>query len=167
MKETDSQSGSGLTLEDVDPMLYWNGSTSVGAVDYTYARNMSLEFRNNHLPDGYGQGLVTRQYQQKAKFEATGELKLRLDSDSFAERAKVFANTTAAVSLWLKGGVIGSSIDELCIIELPACAISAFKYEENNGVFDAGLSIRAISPKGTVYNNPVTVTILTSNSGAY
>jgi len=167
MKETGSQVASSLALEDVDPMLYWHGSTSVGAVDYTYARNMSLEFRNNHMPDGYGQGLVTRQYQQKAKFECTGELKLRLDSDSFAERAKVFASSTVAVSLWLKGGTIVSSIDELCIIELAACAVSAFKYEENNGVFDAGLSIKAISPKGTVYNDPVTVTILTTNAGAY
>jgi hypothetical protein len=167
MKETGSQSASALTLEDVDPLLFWNGSTSVGGVDYPYVRNMSLEFRNNHMADGYGQGLVTRQYQQKAKFECTGELKLRLDANSFAERAKVFSNATVAVSLWLKGKVIAASIDELCIVEIPAAAVSAFKYEENNGVMDAGLSIKALSPKGTVYNDPVTVTILTLDTGAY
>lgn len=167
MKETGGQTASVLTLPDIDPLLFWNGSTSVGSVDYAYVRSMSLELRNNHNPDGYGQGLVTRQYQQKAKFEATGELTVRLDADSYAERAKVFSNATVAVSLWLKGKAIGSSIAELCIIELPKCTVSSFSYEESNGVFDAKLAVKALAPKGTVWSDPVTVTILTTDAGVY
>lgn len=167
MKETGGQSVSVLTLADVDPLLFWNGSTSLGGNDYTYTRAFSLELKNNHMPDGYGQGLVTRQYQQKAKFEASGDITVRLDATSYAERAKIFSNTLASVSLWLKGKTIAGSVAELCIIELPKVTISTFGFVENNGVFDAKLGFKVLKPKGTLWNDPVTVTILTTDSGAY
>lgn len=167
MEETGSQEASALTLGDVEPLLFWNGSTSIGETEYTYTRSMSVEMRNNHIADGYGQGLVTRQYHQKAKFECTGKIKVRLDSTAYLERAKVFDHTQVALSMWLKGDEIVSDIDELCIIEMPHCTVSGFAYVENNGVWDADISYKALKPSTTLYNEPVTITLLTTNSGVY
>lgn len=168
MTETASQVASVLTLEDIDPLLFWSGSTSIGDVDYTYVRSMSVEMKNNHIADGYGQGVVTRAYHQKAKFETTAKVKVRLDSDAYLERAKVFDHTRVSASFYLKGEEYGSTdINYLAIIELPHCNVSAFDYVENNGVWDADISLKALKPGGTLYNDPVTVTLLTDDSGTY
>ena len=165
--ETGGQTASVLTLEDIDPLIFHKGSFSLGAKEYTFIRNHSLAITNNPNAEGYGQGTPSRQYHQKGKFDVTGDCQLRLDSDSFAERAKIFDGALAACSFYYKGKVLAGVIPELMIVELPFCSISNFEFTENNGVFDAKISLKAFKPKGTLYDDPITVTMLNKDSGAY
>ena len=87
--ETGSQSESGLTLEDQQPLIFYNGDFSIGDNEYTYIRSFDLSMVNNHNADGYGVGSLDRQYHQKSMFGVTGTMQVRLDATSFAERAKV------------------------------------------------------------------------------
>ena len=168
MSETSGQSVSALTLEDVDPLLFYNGSFSIGATTYTYVRNMSLDINQNHDTEGYGQGSTSRLYHQKGKCEITGDATLRLDATSLGERTTMLNNTSVGISYYFKGkNFTGVTVPELMLIELPYCIINQFEFVENAGVFDARVAYRATYPKGTVYNNPITVSILTQDSGAY
>lgn len=165
--ETEGQTASELSLEDVDPLIFHSGVTTFGANDYTYIRNLSLAIANNHNADGYGQGSIGRKYHEKGKFDVTGDLQVRLDATSYAERAKKFDGDIAGLSLLFTGKEIETGIPELVLIELPYCVMSNFEYVENNGTFDAKMSYRAVSPKGTVYGSPCTISILTKDTEAY
>jgi len=165
--EADSQSASSLTLEDVNPLVFHQGSFTLGTKEYTYIRNHSLAFNNNHNAEGYGQGSSSRQYHQKGKFEASGDCQLRLDADSYAERAKAFDGSLIALSFHYKGKVITANISELMLIELPYCTINEPAWPENTGVIDIKLGFRVLKPKGTIYNEPVKITLLTKDSAAY
>jgi len=165
--EAGSQSASSLTLEDVNPLVFQQGSFSLGTKEYTYIRNHSLAFNNNHNAEGYGQGSSSRQYHQKGKFEASGDCQLRLDADSYAERAKAFDGSLIALSFYYKGKVVTANIPELMLIELPYCTINEPAWPENAGVIDIKLGFRVLKPKGTIYNEPVKITLLTKDSAAY
>jgi hypothetical protein len=165
--EAGSQTASELALEDVDPMIFHKGSMSLGSREYTYVRNISVEFNNNHNAEGYGQGSTSRQYHQKGLFEGSGEVQVRLDADSYAERAKVFSNDLISLSFYFKGKNILTDIPELCLVELPYCNIQEFGFTENAGVFDASISYKVLYPKGIIYNNPVRITLLTLDSEIY
>jgi len=168
MSEASGQSVSALTLEDVDPLLFYNGSFSIGATTYTYIRNMSLDINQNHNPEGYGQGSTSRLYHQKGVCEISGDITLRLDATSISERDAMLNNTSIGLSYYFKGkNFTGITIPEMMLIELPYCLIDQFEFIENSGVFDARVAYRATYPKGTVYNNPITVSILTVDSTAY
>lgn len=166
-EETIGQTASTLTLEDIDPMIFHKGSFSFGEEEYTLIRNISTEFTNNHNAEGYGQGSLSRQYHQKGKFDASGEMQVRLDATSYAERAKVFANTLIAVSYYFYGKDYSTDIPELIITELPYCNVQDFTFTENNGVYDATIPFKVFYPKGTLYNNPVRMHMLTQDSAEY
>lgn len=156
-----------LVPEDIDPLIFAYGSVSLGEKEYTYTRNLSLNVKNNHAAEGYGQGSIERQYQQKGMFEVEGDLQVRLDADSYAERAKVFSGEQASVSFYFKGKTIESGISELVIIEIPYVSLSNFDFAENSDVFDAKMNFKALNPKGTKYDGPFTIHILTTDTGAY
>jgi len=165
--EAGSQSASALTLEEVDPLIFYKGDFTLGGNSYNFTRNFDFSFNNSHNPDGYGGGSVDRQYHQKGMFESTGTMQVRLDSSSFLERAKMFADTKVAVSIELEGKIISGVIPEYMLLELPYCAITSYEFVENTGVFDATIGLKAISPKGTSYNDPVTITMINTDSAVY
>jgi len=165
--ETIGQSASGLSLEEYEPLIFYNGDFSLGGTDYDYIRNFEVNFDNQHNPDGYGAQSVDRQYHQKGMFDATGKMQVRLDSSSYAERAKVFNNTRLSVSILLTGGDVTSTVPELMLIELPYCDLTTFDFTENNGIFDASLEFQAVKPTSSPYNDPVTITLLNEDSAVY
>ncbi len=166
-KETIGESVSSEILEDVDPLIFHKGDLTLGEKSYTYLRNHSLAVANNHNPDGYGLTLTSRQYQQKGMFDVNGDLQVRLDVDSYAERAKIFAGTQVALSFFYKGGNFATDLPELMLIEIPYCELLDFEFAENAGVFDAKIMFRALNPAGILYNDPFTLTMLTIDSAAY
>lgn len=168
MTETDGEGASALVLEDVDPLIFHKGDLSMGAVEYTYTRKMDLTLGNNHVGDaGYGFGSASRQAHQKGEFTGTGSLQVRLDASSYAERAKLSTGLTVALSYYFYGSDYVTGIPQLMLVELPYCTISAGSFTENNGVIDITLEIKVLNPKGTLYDAPVTISILTKDSGAY
>jgi hypothetical protein len=90
-----------------------------------------------------------------------------LDSVSFLKRASVFANTQVSIALHFAGGDITDDVPQYMVIEVPYCSLQNFEYTENAGVFDANINFKAISPKGTTYNDPVTITIVNEDSSLY
>jgi hypothetical protein len=163
--ETTGQTAEAESLENIDPLIFYNGSFTIDDADYTYIRDMSVEFNNNHNTEGYGQGSTSRVYHEKGVFQGSGECSIRLDTTSYLERAKAQNNTTVAISFYFKGKVIASSIEEFMIVELPYCSFSDFVFEENAGQIDVSIPFMVLYPKGSnVYNNPVTVTLISSES---
>jgi len=165
--EAIGEDASTLTLEDVDPLIFSDGSLTLNANLYSYIRNHSLNIVNNHNADGYGQGSTGRQYHQKGMFEVTGDLQVRLDATSYAERAKILTGTQIGLDFKYLGKIITGSIYEMMIVEIPYASLSTFEFVENTGVFDARISFRAFNPKGTNYNDPLTITLLTQDSAEY
>lgn len=167
-EETEGTEYSG-TLADADPMRFQDGSTSIAANDYTFVRSMSLQVTNNHTGEGYGQGSLYRQENQKGNFEVTGEVQLRLDSTSVAERAKAFDGTQVALYFKYTGDDLDEDgyIEEIMLIELPYCGIREPDHPENNSQIDLKLGFRAFNPAGTTYNDPLTITIINTDSSAY
>lgn len=167
LSETVGETVSSVVLEDVDPLIFSTGSFYLGSNLYTFIRNHSMEIKNNNMPDGYGQGSISRLYHQKGKLDISGDMQVRLDSTSYAERAKIAANTVQAISFQYTGKEIVTDIDEMVIVELPYCALSNFEFPENAGVFDAKIMFKAFNPKGVEYNDPATITFITTDSGSY
>ncbi len=170
MKETAGQVASVLTMPDVDPLIFWNGSFSLGVKDYPVIRNLSLEVGNNHNREGYGQGVVGRQYQEKGNFDVTGNCQLKLDSVNILNRPGLFTGAQFGISGYFKGKLITTAainIPELVLFEIPYCRLSNWEWPENSGLIDAGMPFKAFKPKGTIYNDPFTLTILTTDAAVY
>jgi len=165
--ETEGQVASALTLEDAYPLRFWQGSFTIDDTEYTFIRNISVDIKNNHNPEGYGQGSAGRIYHQKAKFEITGEMTVRLDANTYAHRAKIFNNTLISISFYFKGKDIATGIPELLLIEIPFWAISDYDTPENNGAFDAKFTLRALNPAGSQWDEPIRVTLITDDAGAF
>ena len=165
--ESDGEEASELSLEDIDPMAFSSGSSSIGDLDTTYISNFNLDIKNNSNADGYGQGSLGRVYHSKGTFEATGEIQIRLDSNSVDFRDLAFSSTNTSLFFEFEGRELASGVPEAAYIELPYCGIIEPDYPENNGVIDLKLGFEAFNPKGTNYNDPLTVTILTEDSAAY
>jgi len=169
--EVTGDTESALTLEDFEPMIFQMGDFSLGPREYDYCRNFDLTTVNNHNADGYGAGSqnLDRQYQQKGKFGASGTMQVRLDTNSYAERVKVFNNTRVAISALFRGGYIyeTGSIREFMLIEMPYANLTTFDWSENNGIFDASVGYIAVKPKGTVYNSPFKITLINTDASAY
>jgi len=141
-------------LEDVDPMIFYKGSTHIGGAEYTYISSFSLDVTNNGKEDGYGQGSVERLYHNKGEFAATGQVQLRLDATSHAERAKVYSGDQLAIDMAFEGQDLGSSLKEFALIEMPYCQLTNAPRIDNGGQLDIQLDFQAINPKGTNYNSP-------------
>lgn len=167
--ETGSQEASELTLPDSDPMIFANGETVFGGKKYGFVRNITVEPKNNHQGDlGYGQGSLGRIGHSKDMFEATGTLQLRMDSDSFAERGKLFTSSMLGVQLIFKGATLAPGIPGLLILDFPYCGLTEASREDNGGNLDITFNWEAYSPKGANnYSDPATVYLLTTDSAAY
>jgi hypothetical protein len=167
--ETIGQVASVLTLEDVSPLFFWDGSFDLAGTDFPYISNISIKIDNGHNKEGYGQGGVGRIYHEKGIFAITGDLELRLDADTYARRADIFGATGAYCSLsaYFKGKLISATMPEFLLVELPFIQVTNFVYGEKNGIFTAKMNWKAIKPKGTVWDVPLTVTMITADSGAY
>ncbi|KKN01552.1 hypothetical protein LCGC14_1126680 [marine sediment metagenome] len=168
MSETASPTASALVLEDIGPMIFHDGSFTIDGTEYTFIRSMSLLIKNNHNPEGYGQGSISRLYHQRGKLDITGTVQLRLDSNSVLERAKVVTGALAGISFYFQSPEdISTDVPYQMIVELPYCTISDFEFTENAGQIDASVTFKALSPKGTRYNDPITIHLITDDSGAY
>jgi hypothetical protein len=164
------QDASVVTLEAVDPFLYYDGLFSLNGVAQPFARNLSIEVANGSNADGYGMGSASRQYHDKGLFAVTATLQIRYSADVYALYAKLFNNAQAGMDACFKTpGYLGDAADEirgLLIIEVPFCNVSDYDTTDNNGVLDASISLRAVNPPGQ-YGSPFRVTMITADSGAY
>jgi len=150
------------TLPDIDPLVFWKGSTSLGAAEYTYVSNVTLNLNNNGVEDTYGQGDASRKYNRKGQFDVTGTIQVPLDATSYAHRQSIFDGTQVSLSFWFKGQTIGASVPECLIVNLPYCELTALNRPENNGVLDAEYNFAAIAPKAGYYGNPVEIYMVSS-----
>ena len=170
MKETIGQVASALTLEDRNVFIFGYGLTAIAGQVYNYARKASLKTTAGHNADGYGQAALDRAYHQKGNFAVTGDLTLRLDSTSYAERAKLAAGTELGIVLVFFGAekqAIGSGVAELMIIEIPYAKVQKFKPVKNGEILDAEIGWEGFYPPGTLYEAPMTITLITDDSAAY
>lgn len=165
--EATGEGASDLTLEDVDPLRFQGGGFGWGGKDYNFLRNISVSVANNHLADSYGISSLYRAYQQKGTFALEGEFNIQLDADTYAERAKTFDGTVVGMSFHFKGKDIETNIPEIMLVEIPYCVLSVFGFVKNGNVVDAHMGYKAIKPKGTLYNDPVQVTLVTTDSIPY
>jgi len=167
--ETLAAGASGFSLEDAVPLFFWDGAFSLGAKDFDYISNFSININNNHNKDGYGQGAVGRIYHQKGMFEAKGQMTIRLDADTYAHRASIFTatGTVASMSLYFKGKIIYGTLPEFLLIELPFIQLTNFTYAESNGIFTAQMDWEAVHPAGTHWDDPLTITMISDDAGAY
>ncbi len=168
--ETGGQVASVLTLEDRAPLFFWDGVFTLAGVDFPYIKNISMKIENGHNKEGYGQGSIGRQYHEKGLFVITGDMELKLDAATYAHRADIFgaAGAYSSMSLYFKGAAIGShSINEMLILELAFVQITEFTFGEENDLFTAKMNWKAILPKGTVYDTPLTMTMISQDAGAF
>lgn len=166
-EETIGQAASLLPLEDVDPMRFQGGGFAWGETDYNYLRSIAINIANNHMVDGYGIASMYRVYQQKGMFALEGDFNIRLDAATYAQRVKSFAGTVTGMSFYFEGKAIETNIPEMMLAELPYCVLSVFEPSENAGVIDAHMGYKALTPKGILYNDPVTIILVTEDSILY
>lgn len=165
--ETGSQSASALTLEDVDPLIFSQGSLSISEGDFTYVRNVELTMMNNADPDGYGMGSLSRQYHRKSMFGATGRISLRYDATAYSYRAGMFNDAVVGLSFYFKSNTdFATNIPQIVIVDIPYAQLTVHQEQENNGVLDISMEFVATNPDGE-YSDPVTVHMITDDSGAY
>lgn len=168
MDETADPTASTLVLEDIGPMIFHDGSFTIDDAEYPYIRNMSLLIKNNHNVEGYGQGSISRLYHQRGKLNVTGTVQLRLDATSILERAKVVTGALVGISFYFQSPEdIDTSVPYQMIVELPYGTITSTEFVENAGQIDITVGFKALNPKGTRYNEPITVHLITDDSGGY
>ena len=176
---------SALTLEDRPPLFFYDGNISFNSSvtpgttgDYAaYIRNISIEIANNSNPEGYGQGSVGRQYHEVGFFSVSGDLTLKLDAVTYLHRAAIFASpsTTGALSLYFKttasivasGGAGDTGIPEMLLIEIPWVQLSDFTFAEDGGRYTANVKWKAIYAKGTVWDVPLTISMVSADDLAF
>lgn len=160
-----------VTMADLSPLFFWNGSFTLGAVTFPYIRRLNLKIDNASNKEGYGQGSVSRMYQAKGYPIITGEVEIPLDAALYAQRANVFSSTSAygAMSFYFKGKDIGANVNlpEMMIVELPFVQPTAFEYIEGNNIWYVKLAFKGILPKGTVYDEPLTIHLVSADAAAY
>jgi len=171
MGETIGQVASVLTAPTLKPYKFGGGSTSLAGTKYSYTRKHAVSFDNGHIADGYGQDEIDRMYQQRGKFVVEGSTTLRLDATSVLERPKAEAGTKLAVQFYYFAveDAFLLSVSPLMLVEIPYAELSETPKPEANGdALDLGLKFKGFNPgTATDYEAPVSVAILTADSGAY
>lgn len=172
MKETAGQTASVLTCPTAKPFIFGGGTTSLGGVIYDAVRKFSIKVGRSHNADGYGQASLDRAYHQKGIATVEGSLSLRLDAVSILERPKVEAGSALPVQFLCiasEAKKVGtSSVNEMMIVEAAASELSTYKPEANGDQIDAAITFKAFNPaSATDYDAPVTVWLVTADSGAY
>ncbi|MFW5955769.1 MAG: phage tail tube protein, partial [Rhodothermales bacterium] len=120
-ESTDESAYDGDALEDHGPLLFQRGNFALGGNDFSFLRNISLTMGNNPNTEGYGMGSLHRQYHQKGKFEATGDLQIRHDSDVYSLRSTVFDDSMVALTLSFEPNAdLVDGFPGLFLIQLPA-----------------------------------------------
>ena len=167
--ETGAQVASVLTLEDVSPLFFWDGSFDINGTTFPYVSSITMKLENMHAKETYGQGSVGRVYHQRGIPSITGEIELPLDATSFARRADLFGSIGAycSISFYFKGKNIYTGVPELWLVELPFIQVTSFVWLEKNGVFFAKIGYKAIHPKSAHYDEVITMTLITADAGAY
>lgn len=146
-----------VTLENIDPLVFWKGSFSLGADEYTYVNSVNVAFANNGREDTFGQGMPSRTYNLKGQFDVSGSFQVPLDSTSYANRPKIKDGTQVSMSFYFKGKTIGAGVPEMMLVSLPYCELTNMGRPDNGGQLDAEFSFQAIAPKGGYHGSPVTV----------
>lgn len=164
--ETGSQSGSSVNLENQNPFLFSDGGFFLDGTKYLFNRNVSVEMNNNHNPDGYGQGAITRAYQEKGMFSASGSVQMRHEASVFAQRAKVFSNAVVGIDLLFEYDSFVGTLPSELIVQMPYCQLSNYEPTENRDVIDAKVDYEVVYPEET-YGSPLTVFMITDDSSAY
>ncbi len=173
--ETEGDAASVLNLEAVEPLIFHKGSATIGEVEYTFVRTFGLEIANNHNSDaGYGMGSISRTAHEKGEFGVTGTIQLRLDANSFLERAKVASGVTVSIVLDMyaedlvaSGGAGDTGIQARYLIEIPYATISSFTFLENGPIVDCQMEFKALNPAGTLYNPPMAIHMISGDSAQY
>ena len=100
-------------------------------------------------------------------FGVSGDMQLKLDATSILEYPKVEAGTMVSVFFDYYGQALDTDINEMMYFEMPYCILDDFDWIENNGILDARIPFTAVDKKGTAYNHPFTVSMLTDDSAAF
>jgi hypothetical protein len=166
-EETGGQSATALTMEDVDPLIFSQGSLSIGENEFNYTRNVEITMTNNADAEGYGMGSLSRQYHRKSMFGLTGRMSLRYDTNAYSYRAGMFNDAVVGLSFYFKANSdFDTNIPQIIIVDIPYAQLTVHQEQENNGVLDVSMEFVGTNPDGE-YSDPVTVHMITADSGAY
>jgi len=167
VETTDGITASELELEDVDPLIFSQGSLTVGEHEFTDTRKIALSIENALGTEGYGMGSLSRQSHNVPTVGVTGSMSIRYDTDIFGYRTNVFDDSVVGISLYFKANSdFATDIPQLLLIDIPYAQLKRLSEEENNGVMDVGLEILGTNPDGA-YSDPITVYMITDDSGTY
>lgn len=165
---TDGVTASALEIEDVDPLIFSQGGFSFGAYDFTHIRNIQLTMQNTMTSEGYGMGSLFRLYHKVPTFGLTGQMSLRYDTDLFGYRSRMFDDTLTGMSFYFKANTdfdTTNDIPQLMLVDVPFASLT-MEPEENEGAMDIRLNIKGHNPDSQ-YGDPLTVYLITDDSGAY
>lgn len=168
-EETGSQSASALSIEDVKPLIFSQGSLSLGEYEFTYTRNVEINLTNNADPEGYGMGSLWRQYHRKTNFGTSGRMAIRYDANVYGFRSGMFNDAVVGLSFYFKANTDFDStndIPQIILVEVPYAQLTVHQEQENNGVLDVSLEFTATNPDNE-HSDPITVSMITDDSGAY
>lgn len=94
-------------------------------------------------------------------------MSIRYDSDIFGFRTNVFDDAVVGISLYFKANSdFDTDIPQLLLIDIPYAQLKRLSEEDNSGIMDVALEILATNPDGA-YSDPITVYMITDDSGAY
>jgi hypothetical protein len=154
-------------MEDVDPLIFSQGSLSIGENEFNYTRNVEITMTNNADAEGYGMGSLSRQYHRKSMFGLTGRMSLRYDTNAYSYRAGMFNDAVVGLSFYFKANSdFDTNIPQIIIVDIPYAQLTVHQEQENNGVLDVSMEFVGTNPDGE-YSDPVTVHMITADSGAY
>jgi hypothetical protein len=166
--EAGGQTASALEMPQIDPLIFTNGTTNIEGVSFTYISNWSLSFQNGHTPDGYGQGSIDRTYHQKGSTSITGSFSIKMDDQSHELRDYVEPGTQIPMSLVFKANrYISANIPQLMIVQMPYLSVTDYDFGNAGGIFTTEITYECFYPKGTIWDNPFTISMLTTDSSAY
>jgi hypothetical protein len=162
------QTASAVVMPNAGPLVFQNGSVTFDGKVFTYVRNFNFKLTNNMHKDGYGIGSLDRSYALKNKFQVSGDFQLRLDSNAYAERAKVASAAFAPLTISFRGNAIANSMYEMMNIEMPYLNVDVYDTVDNSGILDAKITYKSYNPTGSYnYDAPLTITLITIDSAAY
>ncbi|MEA3340113.1 MAG: phage tail tube protein [Chloroflexota bacterium] len=167
VETTDAITPSDLDLEDVNPLIFSQGSLTIGEHEFTDTRKIALSIENALGTEGYGMGSLSRQSHRVPTVGVSGSMSIRYDSDIFGFRTNVFDDAVVGISLYFKANSdFATDIPQLLLIDIPYAQLKRLSEEDNAGIMDVALEILATNPDGA-YSDPITVYMITDDSGAY
>jgi hypothetical protein len=157
---------SGVSIPMMSDLVFQNGSFFFDKTVYTYVRNFNLKSTNNFITDGYGLSSIDRQYVQKGLFDVSGDFEIKLDSNSYTERANLFNSTSFAMSLQFNGNALPNFMNEIMIIECPSVSVDTYAFSNSSGVLFAKIGYKVFNTP-TQYDSPVSITLISTDNAVY